>query len=588
MIFFFFFSYFCKVIKLSNMKIIHLLKETTIIEVNNKSMHGCYAAAFHDSFLSLYLTIESIYSKNSKIKRILWIFFFILLNIPYLHSQIIERPSVSSQNVLYTYIQSVSLNRDGTCVAIFVNHNKIESFKFSRLTSLTTNNGNKLQLKNFSIGNGWLKFDKSFHISTKRHIIYLYFDKIDPTTTSIDIVEKDGKYWKGISLKRAEPKTTTNTTSSSNNRNSFSDGYNSAQQIRNYLASRITTLDPIEGEYDVDFSGEYITPFVHQYLDRDNFKMWIVRNNSSFTIYTNNEGFKKSRYLKIQSIGETNAYTFYYDSTPTRIYLQNLNHFKASLHLNNSSASTFRGTATAASVNILPVYDCIKVYPTMSMYADVFRNNYEEEAKPNLWTGTGFALKDNYVVTNYHVVEDAKTISIQGINGNFSSKYTATIVASDKNNDLAILKMNGTNISSASIPYAVKTSTSEVGEDVFVLGYPLTSTMGDEIKLTTGVISSKTGFQGDVSLYQISAPIQPGNSGGPLFDGKGNIIGIVSAKHKGAENVGYAIKASYLNNLIESTVSSNILPQTNKISNLNLSGKVKSVKNYVYYIVCSR
>lgn len=66
--------------------------------------------------------------------------------------------------------------------------------------------------------------------------------------------------------------------------------------------------------------------------------------------------------------------------------------------------------------------------------------------------------------------------------------------------------------------------------------------MGDEIKLTTGVISSKTGFQGDVSLYQISAPIQPGNSGGPLFDNKGNLIGIVNAKHKGAENVGYAIK----------------------------------------------
>ena len=111
--------------------------------------------------------------------------------------------------------------------------------------------------------------------------------------------------------------------------------------------------------------------------------------------------------------------------------------------------------------------------------------------------------------------------------------------------------------------------------------------MGDEIKLTTGVVSSKSGFQGDVSLYQISAPIQPGNSGGPLFDGKGNIIGIVSAKHKGTENVSYAIKVSYLKNLMESSISTNIFPQTNKIQNQNLSGKVKSVKNYVYYIVCS-
>lgn len=147
--------------------------------------------------------------------------------------------------------------------------------------------------------------------------------------------------------------------------------------------------------------------------------------------------------------------------------------------------------------------------------------------------------------------------------------------------------MNGVNITSTNIPYSVKTTTSEVGEEVFVLGYPLTATMGDEIKLTTGVVSSKSGFQGDVSEYQISAPIQPGNSGGPLFDSKGNVIGIVSAKHVGAENVGYAIKTSYLRNLMESAITTNVLPQNNKISSLNLSGKVKAVKNYVYYINCS-
>lgn len=368
----------------------------------------------------------------------------------------------------------------------------------------------------------------------------------------------------------------------------FSSNFTSGQQIRNYYASNISMLDPIEGEYDVEFSGEYITPLVHQYLDRDNFKIWIVCNNGIFTIYTDGGGFRKSRLLKMQSVGETNVYTFYYDSTPTRIYLQDLIRFKASLHLNNSSANTFRGAAsTAPSVNILPVYDCIKVYPTMSMYANVIKKQVEEDTKPTLWTGTGFALTSNYIVTNYHVVEEAKSISVQGINGNFNNKYRATVIATDKVNDLAILRVDGVNISNASIPYSVKTTISEVGEDVFVLGYPLTSTMGDEIKLTTGVISSKSGFQGDVSLYQISAPIQPGNSGGPLFDSRGNIIGVVSAKHRGAENVGYAIKASYLRNLMESTISTNILPQTNRISAQSLSGKVKAVKNFVYYIVCS-
>lgn len=203
------------------------------------------------------------------------------------------------------------------------------------------------------------------------------------------------------------------------------------------------------------------------------------------------------------------------------------------------------------------------------------------------WAGTGFALMNNYIVTNYHVVENAKTIHVQGVNGNFNTKYNASVVATDKVNDLALLKVKDCTIQSAEIPYSINNFTSEVGEDIFVLGYPLTSTMGEEIKLTTGVVSSRTGFQGDVSLYQISAPIQPGNSGGPLFDSQGNVIGIVSAKHKGAENVGYAVKASYLRNLVESAVSTNILPQKNKMSSLTLSGKVKMAKKYVFYITCS-
>ena len=124
----------------------------------------------------------------------------------------------------------------------------------------------------------------------------------------------------------------------------------------------------------------------------------------------------------------------------------------------------------------------------------------------------------------------------------------------------------------------------DVAEDIFVLGYPMTSTMGDEIKYTTGVISSRTGFQGDVSQYQISAPVQPGNSGGPLFDSKGNVIGIVSAKHDGAENVGYAIKASYLKNLMESVLPTNILPTTNSVQTLSNSEKVKKIKTFVYLI----
>ena len=165
----------------------------------------------------------------------------------------------------------------------------------------------------------------------------------------------------------------------------------------------------------------------------------------------------------------------------------------------------------------------LKTYPTSSPN----RNSQPSTNNPvSQWTGTGFALLDGCIATNYHVVENAKSIRVQGIGGSFNIHYNAEVIATDKHNDIAIIKISDNRFNGfGAIPYSVKKSMSEVGEDVFVLGYPLTTTMGDEIKLTTGIISSRTGFQGDVSLYQISAPIQPGNSGGPLFDNNGNLIG---------------------------------------------------------------
>ena len=203
------------------------------------------------------------------------------------------------------------------------------------------------------------------------------------------------------------------------------------------------------------------------------------------------------------------------------------------------------------------------------------------------WSGSGFALNKGYLATNYHVVEDASVIKVFGVKGNFNVGYNAKVIISDKVNDLAVLKIEDSRFQGfGAIPYRVKTSMAEVGENCFVLGYPMTMTMGSEVKLTTGVVSARSGFQGDVSLYQISAPIQPGNSGGPCFDNSGNLVGIVNAKHKGAENVSYAIKASYLQNLVESSDVSGLLPQSNTVSGYALQGKVKSIKNFVFYIRC--
>ncbi len=138
-------------------------------------------------------------------------------------------------------------------------------------------------------------------------------------------------------------------------------------------------------------------------------------------------------------------------------------------------------------------------------------------------SGTGFALASNgLIVTNYHVIADAASINVKGINGNFSIFYKAKVILFDRTNDLAIIQITDHNFCSIdSIPYVIKPLSSDVGENIFVLGFPLRASMGDEIKLTNGIISSKTGFQGDITAYQISAPIQPGNSGGPLFNHEG-------------------------------------------------------------------
>ena len=200
-------------------------------------------------------------------------------------------------------------------------------------------------------------------------------------------------------------------------------------------------------------------------------------------------------------------------------------------------------------------------------------------------SGTCFAISSNgYLATCYHVIESARKIRIRGVNGNFSALYKATVVGVDRNNDLAILKITDNAFTSISgIPYTISGKTSDVGEEVFVLGYPLRAVMGDEIKLTNGLISSKSGYQGDATAYQISATVQSGNSGGPLFDSDGNVIGVVNARLY-VESAAYAVKSPYLKKLAESVESHISLPATNRLSGKSLKEKVKEINKFIYII----
>ena len=159
------------------------------------------------------------------------------------------------------------------------------------------------------------------------------------------------------------------------------------------------------------------------------------------------------------------------------------------------------------------------------------------------------------------------------------------MVAVDKKNDLALLKIVDSRFTGYdTIPYAIRREQAAVGEEIFVLGYPLTPSMGNEIKLTTGVISATTGFQDDPTLYQLSAPIQPGNSGAPVFDAQGNLVGVVCAKLVRAENASYAIKALYLIALTETVKDVNPMPSKNLIGACSLAERVRRVRDFVFLL----
>ena len=216
----------------------------------------------------------------------------------------------------------------------------------------------------------------------------------------------------------------------------------------------------------------------------------------------------------------------------------------------------------------------------------------EAESKKE-WTGTGFALNGKYVVTNFHVVDGATHILLKGIGGDFNKQYEANIVYVDANNDLAILQISDSSfIGFSNLPYSLEQKIMEVGEEIYTLGYPMSSIMGEEIKYTQGVVSSKTGIQGDVTVYQISAPIQPGNSGGPLFNKQGNIVGITSSglnrEMFNSENVNYAIKVSYLMTLIVNLMDIQAIPNGQKNSTCNLTEQITNNKEYIFIISCNQ
>lgn len=203
-------------------------------------------------------------------------------------------------------------------------------------------------------------------------------------------------------------------------------------------------------------------------------------------------------------------------------------------------------------------------------------------------SGSGFFITvGGIVATNAHVVEGASNIQVTVSNEIGTFNYEAKVLLVDSKNDVALLQIDDEKFKILnSIPYGI-TENSDVGSKVFTIGYPLNDVMGSNYKVTDGIISSKSGIADDIRYYQISVPLQPGNSGGPLFNKEGNVIGITSARLNEQavgtqiENVNYAIKSSYLLNLYNMLPNSAKLSITSDIATKELQDQVKILKNYV-------
>lgn len=238
-------------------------------------------------------------------------------------------------------------------------------------------------------------------------------------------------------------------------------------------------------------------------------------------------------------------------------------------------------------------FDAAKLSVSELVDPDNIPNEYLPQKKSgNSWTGSGsgfFLSEDGYIATNYHVIDGAKVIEVSIVRDGKWEHHPAKVVMSDKQNDLSVLKIEDANFNNLPpIPYNFTTNIKDTGSEVFTLGYPIADVMGDEVKFTDGKISSKSGIQGDVTVYQISVPIQPGNSGGPLFDAKGNLVGITSSglnrDYFKSENVNYAIKSSYLKALVDALPQTIHLQDKADIENLPLTEKIKKFQSYMTYI----
>lgn len=228
---------------------------------------------------------------------------------------------------------------------------------------------------------------------------------------------------------------------------------------------------------------------------------------------------------------------------------------------------TFRVANTSSEQP--PVADFEKAYPVIdtflkSVTVTGVKDDVAIPADPvtdfPAYSGTGWYVNSNHIVTCWHVVRNAANPTFVTEDG---TEVKLELVAKDELHDIVVMKVLDRHFKCDAPLVLAKNEDASVAETVFTVGYPKPELMGKEPKYTIGVISSLSGVMGDKSQYQISTPVQPGNSGGALIDEGGKVVGVVQSRLESGlssdetdsrpQNVNYAIKIRHLTKLLKAT-----------------------------------